>query len=116
MSLLNLRRPQPPDPTATDAGAAAEPADGCHPIADCRWRHHVKVVGRVRSLRVAPWADVPTLECTVVDGTGGITVVFLGRREVPGIGLGTQILVEGMAGAHHGKLAVLNPDYQLLDP
>jgi len=54
------------------------------------------------------------MECTLVDGTGGITVVFLGRRTVAGIRLGTRMIVEGRAGSHHGKLAVLNPDYTLL--
>ncbi len=96
------------------APAAAPPA--CGPIADLRWRAPVRVAGRVRSLRVQPRANVPTLECTLVDESGGITVVFLGRRSVPGIRLGTRMIVEGRAGAHHGKLAVLNPDYELLEP
>jgi hypothetical protein len=56
---------------------------------------------------------VATLEATLVDETGGITVVFLGRREVAGIHCGTRLAVEGMGGAHHGRLAILNPDYQL---
>lgn len=83
-------------------------------IADVRWREPVRVCGRVRSLRVQPRANVPTLECTLVDDSGGITLVFLGRRGVPGIRLGTRMIVEGRAGSHHGKLAVLNPDYTLL--
>lgn len=66
-------------------------------------------------MRVQPWADLPTLECTLVDDTGGITVVFLGRREIAGIHPGTLLRVEGMAGSHHGKLAMLNADYTLLD-
>ena len=45
---------------------------------------------------------------------GGIGVVFLGRRRVPGIGPGTILAVEGMAGAYHDRLAILNPDYELL--
>lgn len=84
-------------------------------IADVRWRAAVRVTGRVRSVRVQPWADVPTLECTLVDETGGITVVFLGRRKVAGIHPGTRMTVEGVAGAHHEKLAMLNPDYALLE-
>lgn len=84
------------------------------PIAEVSWRHPARFVGRVRSLRVQPWADVPTLECTLVDRSGGITVVFLGRRQVPGIRLGGHMIVEGVAGSHHGKLAVLNPTYTLL--
>ncbi len=66
-------------------------------------------------MRVQPWADVPTLECTLVDETGGITVVFLGRRKIAGIHPGARIRVEGVAGSHHEKLAMLNPDYTLLE-
>lgn len=105
-------------PATTTLAPAAEPAPttGCIPIADVRWRERARFVGRVRSMRVQPWADVPTLECTLVDPTGGITVVFLGRRKVPGVGLGQMMVVDGIAGAHHGKLAILNPDYDLLAP
>ena len=115
MPTITLRRRRPTTEPPADAGAAAPGADGCGRIADVRWREPVRVLGRVRSLRVQPRANVPTLECTLVDGSGGITVVFLGRRSVPGIRLGTSMIVEGRAGSHHGKLAVLNPDYTLLD-
>jgi len=91
------------------------PQPGCSPIGDTRFRRTVKVSGRVRSVRIQPWADVPTLECTLVDGSGGITVVFLGRRHVAGVHPGTAMCVEGVAGAHAGKLAILNPEYTLLD-
>ena len=84
------------------------------PIASAEWRHRARVAGRVRSVRVQPWAGVPTLECTLVDDTGGISVVFLGRRHVPGIRPGTRMVVEGMVGDHAGRLAILNPDYRLL--
>jgi RecG-like helicase len=84
------------------------------PIGEVRWRQPVHVCGRVRSLRVQPRAKVPTLECTIVDDSGGITLVFLGRRDVPGIRLGTRVIVAGRAGSHHGRLAVLNPEYTLL--
>jgi hypothetical protein len=40
--------------------------------------------------------------------------VFLGRRRVPGIRNGTRMEVTGMAGDHHGRLAILNPEYRLL--
>jgi hypothetical protein len=101
--------------TTTPVAEAAVTADGsCIPIAEVTWRHPARFVGRVRSLRVQPWADVATLECTLVDDTGGVTVVFLGRRRVAGVSLGRRMLVEGMAGAHHGKLALLNPEYTLL--
>ena len=83
-------------------------------IADVRWRQAVRVLGRVRSIRVQPRADVPTLECVLDDGTGGLSVVFLGRRQVAGIHLGTMLEVSGRVGAHHGRLAILNPDYDIV--
>ncbi len=124
MSLTSLlrRKASTSDPSEGADGDLLAPtadetdglADGCIPIAEIGWRTTARFVGRVRSLRVQPWGDVPTLECTLVDDSGGITVVFLGRRRVAGISLGTRMIVSGIAGAHHGKLAVLNPDYTLL--
>ena len=82
-------------------------------IADVRHRERARVTGRVRSLRVRPWADSPTLELVLVDDTGGITVVFLARRRVGGIRPGTTMTVEGMVGSHERRLAILNPEYTL---
>jgi hypothetical protein len=84
------------------------------PVTGVEWRTRARVAGRVRSVRVQPWAGVPTLECILVDDTGGIGVVFLGRREVAGIHPGTRMVVEGMVGDHTGRLAMLNPEYRLL--
>jgi len=83
------------------------------PIADVKFRERVKVRGRVRSLRVRPWADSPTLEVVLVDETGGITVVFLARRRLGGVHPGTVMIVEGMVSAHQRRLAILNPEYEL---
>ena len=123
MSLTNLLRrsttetaDSSPRSEADTAGLDAQTVEaaGCGLIGDVRWRDAVRVAGRVRSVRVQPRANVPTLECTLVDPSGGITVVFLGRRYVPGIRLGSRMIVEGRAASHHGKLALLNPLYTLL--
>ena len=84
------------------------------PIGDVRFRQHVRVEGRVRSLRVQPRAEVPTLECVLVDNTGALSIVFLGRRAVAGIEVGARLRVEGTAGESRGRLAVLNPVYELV--
>jgi hypothetical protein len=85
------------------------------PIGECRWRERVRVVGRVRSLRVQPWEGaLATLEATLVDDTGGITVIFLGRQRIGGVGLGARMEVEGRVIESRGKLAILNPEYTLL--
>jgi hypothetical protein len=88
---------------------------GAVPIAELRFRQRARVAGRVRSVRVQPWSDVPSLECSLTDASGGeLMLVFLGRREIPGIRTGTQIVAEGMVGDRRGSLAMLNPDYELL--
>ena len=88
---------------------------GVIPIADVVWRKHVKVAGRVKAVRIQPWAEqIASLELTLADDTGGITVVFMGRRTLGGVKLGTHLVVDGMASESHGLLTLLNPAYQLL--
>lgn len=88
---------------------------GVTPIGSTQWRQRVRVAGRVKAIRIQPWADeVASLELTLADDTGGITIVFLGRRRIGGIDLGTHLVAEGMTSSHNGLLTILNPEYQLL--
>jgi RecG-like helicase len=85
------------------------------PISETAWRTHVRVAGRVKGVRVQPWAEkIASLEVTLADSTGGITVVFLGRRTIGGIHLGSHLVVEGMVAEVRHQLAMINPAYQLL--
>ncbi len=102
-------------PTPINPADVVQPViDGVVPIGSVEWRQRAKVAGRVRSVRIQPWSGVSTLECTLVDDTGGLLVVFLGRRSIAGIRPGTRMAAEGMIGEQRGQLAILNPDYQLL--
>jgi len=89
---------------------------GTTPIGSVQHRQRARVCGRVRAVSVQPWSGVPTFECMVVDGTGALTIAFLGRREVPGIEPGTKLVVEGAVGSHRGRLAMLNPIWEFLEP
>jgi hypothetical protein len=97
-------------------GSVAPSRSSCVPIGDVRYRQQVRVEGRVRSVRVQPRAEVPTLECVLVDDTGALSVVFLGRRSIAGIDVGVRLRVEGTAGESRGRLALLNPIYELVGP
>jgi amino acid transporter len=92
----------------------AEVPEGVTPIAEVAYRERARVAGKVRSLRVQPWSGVATLECVMVDNTGGITLVFLGRKHVAGLAPGVRVVAEGMVGDHGGRLAILNPAYRIL--
>jgi RecG-like helicase len=99
---------------ATPDGAHADSHEPVVPIGQVRWRDRAKVRGRVRSMRVQPWAGVATLECVIVDDTGGLVLVFLGRRQVAGIELGRHVIAWGMVGEHRGYLAMLNPEIEIV--
>jgi amino acid transporter len=117
-ALEDLIRPAPSGaspPGQAEAEAIAEPRrDGSVTrIADVRWRDHVTIRGEVRSLRVVSQHDSPTLEVVVDDGTGALSIVFLGRRSVAGIDVGTRLSATATLGAFKGRLAMLNPTYEL---
>ena len=117
MNVLSRRRERAvasPLPAA-EAVSPLQAADAV-PIAEVQWRERARVAGRVRSMRIQPWGGAPTLECTLVDSTGGLAVVFLGRREIAGIHPGTCLAVEGTVGEHNGRLAILNPTYDFVTP
>ena len=90
------------------------PVSGTTPIAEAAWRNRVRVAGRIRSVRVPTRTGIANLECTLVDGTGAILLVFQGRRLIPGIQQGVRLLAQGTVGAWSGRLAILNPEYELL--
>jgi amino acid transporter len=113
---------QPPGtPSATsDAGngksgtasATAAPPTG---MAAVEHRDQVSVTGKVHSVRVQPLRGTPTFELTLVDDDGGaLEVVFLGRRSIAGVTPGVTLTVEGAVGEHRGRLAMLNPAYQIV--
>ncbi len=101
--------------TETDADRAlARRAQGTRPIGEVEWRQRVRIAGRVRSVRVQPRAGTQNLECTLADRTGRILLVFQGRPRIPGIEPGARLVAEGMVGAWGRRLAILNPDYELV--
>ena len=67
------RRPCPTSPGSTPIGEVPGAAQGD------RSRDSVVAV------RVQPWGGAATLEATLSDGTGQVTIVFLGRRHVGGV-------------------------------
>jgi amino acid transporter len=98
-----------------DSGGQAL-AGGITPIARLRWRQRATVEGRVRSVRMAPMSGAPSVEADLWDGSGGVTLVFYGRRAIPGVAAGARMEVEGMVGERKGRLAICNPTYRLLEP
>src|SRR4029078_11002640 len=95
-------------PTMNGDRGATLPTDRT-PIAEVQYRHQARVAGKVHTMRVQPHGGVAGLECTMVDETGGIVLVFLGRRSIGGMKVGMRIVAEGpVVGDDRGRLAMLN--------
>lgn len=100
---------------APSGGGKFARVPGATPIASLQYRQAATVAGRIRSVRVHPGFDAPSLEVTVTDASGAdLVAVFMGRKKVPGIGTGTQIVLTGTVGDRRGRLTMLNPVYELL--
>jgi RecG-like helicase len=89
-------------------------AENMTPIGEIQWRKRAHVQGRVTAIKNAPRGSAPILQVEVWDQTGGVTLQFLGRREIAGLEVGSQIRAEGMVGEEEGVLTILNPSYELL--
>jgi amino acid transporter len=89
-------------------------AEHITPIGKIEWRKRAHVQGRVTSISTAPSGSAPTLQVEVWDETGGVTLNFLGRREIAGLEVGMEVRAEGMVGEDEGSLVILNPSYELV--
>jgi hypothetical protein len=84
------------------------------PIGSITWRSRANVQGVVNSIKAAPSGAAPLVEVEIWDQTGGVTLQFLGRREIAGLEVGSQIQAEGMVGENNGQLTILNPSYKII--
>lgn len=83
-------------------------------IADAPDREFVVLRGQLRTVTLRPRGGVPALEADLDDGTGILTVVWLGRRQLGGVAPGREIRVRGRIGVHDGARILYNPRYELL--
>ena len=86
---------------------------GCCRISDAPDRELVTVQGTLRTVTLRPRGGVPALEAELYDGTGTLTVLWLGRRRIAGIYPGRSIRVTGRIGVHGGVRTLYNPRYDL---
>ncbi len=89
-------------------------AEDLTPISKIQWRQRAQVQGQVTAIKSGAKGAAPLLQVEVWDQSGGVTLHFLGRREIAGLEVGAQIRAEGMVGEEEGVLTILNPSYQLL--
>jgi len=90
-----------------------EPAEtGAAPISSVRVRDKVHLVGTVEATSSTPegW------NVELSDGTGTVTLLWMGRTAIPGIGIGTTMHVWGRVAARRTELLIYNPVYAIQAP
>ena len=107
-------QPAPKNIAPVDIEPISHYAEDVTKIGQIQWRKRAKVHGRVTSIKTAPRGSAPSLQVEIWDETGGVSLQFLGRREIAGLEVGSQMRAEGMVGEEEGSMVILNPSYELL--
>lgn len=103
------------DVTELDAERLRASAEACGAVtvAEARDRDLVALRGVVRTVTLRPRAGTPALEAELYDGSGAVTLIFLGRRRIAGIDPGRSLQVRGRLTTASGRPVVYNPVYEL---
>jgi RecG-like helicase len=86
---------------------------GATHVSQCSVGAPVCVAGALRTVVLRPRAGVPTLEAELYDGTGTVTLIWLGRRRIRGIDPGRSVVVHGRLTRQDGRATIFNPAYEL---
>jgi hypothetical protein len=97
---------------ADDLSSDAE-RSGAQPARDCACGEEVEVLGRLRSVEFCPQDAAASLEAELFDGTEGVTLIWMGRRRIPGIEPGRTMRVRGRIAVREGRKVLYNPYYEI---
>jgi hypothetical protein len=89
---------------------------GCTPCGQAKRGQMVSVSGRLRTVVYTPRTNLPTLEADLYDGSDVVTLVWLGRRHIPGIEPGRQLTARGRIAVRDDRKVLYNPHYELEAP
>ena len=96
--------------TKDDDIVEEEPPDrGVAPISSIRARDKAHLIGTIEAVSSTPqgW------QAEISDGTGTVTLLWMGQGPIPGITVGTTMHAWGRAGASHAGLLIYNPAYAI---
>jgi RecG-like helicase len=94
---------------AAEIRSWADKVPGTSRIADAPTRERVRIAGVIKRMTVFPMEGKESLEALVSDGSGEAILVFMGRRGIQGLKLGTRVVVEGVLAEKHGMVRMINP-------
>ena len=100
------------DRLASSVQAWAETIPGTVRVADAPSRAPVKLAVTVKRISLVPGEHHDSLEALLTDGTGEVTGVWIGRRSIPGLQLGTRMVVKGVLSKAPIPRRMVNPAYE----
>jgi RecG-like helicase len=86
---------------------------GAQPISEVVSGVPVSVAGTVRRVTLRPATDTMRFEADLFDGTGHVTLIWLGRRRIAALNVGRFLVAHGRVTDVHGHKAIYNPVYEL---
>ena len=114
--LRRLTRRLTEDPEQRDVEELTDEAaqTGAQRAIDCERGQEVTMVGTLRSVEANAKGCAGGVRAELFDGTGTVTLVWLGQRRIPGIESGRTLLVRGRLGKlESGAKAIYNPHYEI---
>lgn len=99
--------------TSRSRDHAGDSAGDYTSIDRCEDREYVTLVGEIRTVTMRPGPGAESLEADLDDGTGVVTLIWIGRRRIHGIEPGRTLLVSGRIAIRPERLIMYNPRYEL---
>mgnify|MGYP000899692502 CR=1 FL=1 len=87
---------------------------GATSIGELRDRQWARLRGTIVVLTMKPRSGTPWLEAEFNDGSGTVTLIWMGRRAIPGITAGRELTVSGRVSYVDGQRRLYNPYYELI--
>lgn len=82
-------------------------------IADAVRADWLTTHGSLVAIDIIAVGPTTAYRCVLDDGSGRLDLLFLGRRRVAGLTIGTYCEISGRVTHHSGRLAMWNPRYRL---
>ncbi|HET9092954.1 MAG TPA: OB-fold nucleic acid binding domain-containing protein [Acidimicrobiales bacterium] len=80
-------------------------------LAEVRPRELVVARGEITESSALPVGSSVAYRCVLSDGSGRLSLVFLGRRRVAGLEPGARCCATGRVATYSGELVLWNPHY-----
>ena len=87
---------------------------GATRIGELEDRQKTSLRGTIEVLTIKPRSGTPWLEAEFNDGSGTVTLIWMGRRSIPGISAGRELTVRGRVSCVDGQRRLYNPIYELI--